>query len=229
MDASPTDRAFVAVDSGARHITTGQRCEKRYGCARVVFDGYGAPSTKDAEHSIRVASSREVIIEDNIHVSMSQQEFSGNTANKVRFIALLTSHLEGAGCEVHHASAAADRLIVLTASAVHPKGKCVPFRKRQAQPALCTVVQVFNDPQASKNAVAAAGEAFLCVVYGGKIDDNLDVKRHLDVKRYFTCGPLRNRKCVRNSTWQLCHQRQQLHVNTRSGCTTKYRSGVVSP
>ena len=52
------------------------------------------------------------------------------------------------------------------------------FGKLQAQPALCTAVQVFNDPQASKKAVAAAGEAFLCVVYGGKIDDNLDVKRH---------------------------------------------------
>ena len=52
------------------------------------------------------------------------------------------------------------------------------FGKLQAQPALCTAVQVFNDHQASKNAVAAAGEAFLCVVYGGKMDDNLDVKRH---------------------------------------------------
>ena len=84
-------------------------------CARVVFYGYDAPSTNDAEHSRRVASSREVLIEDNIQVSMSQQEFLGNTANKVRFIALLTSHLEAAGCEVHHASADADRLIVLTA------------------------------------------------------------------------------------------------------------------
>ena len=92
-----------------------QYTTKRYGYARVVFDGYDAPSTKDAEHSRRVASSREVLIEDNIHVSMSQQEFLGNTANKVRFIALLTSHLEAAGFEVHHASADADRLIVLTA------------------------------------------------------------------------------------------------------------------
>ena len=33
----------------------------------------------------------------------------------MRFIALLTSHLEAAGFEVHHASADADRLIVLTA------------------------------------------------------------------------------------------------------------------
>ena len=63
-------------------------------------------------------------------------------------------------------------------SAVYRKGKRVPFRKLQAQPALCTAVQVFNDPQASKNDVAAVGEAFLCVVYGGKIDDNFDVKRH---------------------------------------------------
>ena len=80
-------------------------------------DGYDAPSTNDAEHSRRVALSGEVIIEDNIHVSMSQQDFLGNTANKVRFIALLTSHLEAAGCEVHHAStdADSDRLIVLTA------------------------------------------------------------------------------------------------------------------
>ena len=162
---------------------------------------------------------------------MSQQEFLGNTANKVRFIALLTSHLEAAGCEVHHASGCevhhvltaldvadtcaasvlvgedTDLLILLTVlsdpekdikmlmpgrkghpdkvyssatprsalggmvdsllfvhaatgcdttSAVYRKGKRVPFRKLQAQPALCTAVQVFNDPHASKNAVAAA-------------------------------------------------------------------------
>ena len=80
-----------------------------------MFDGYDAHSTTDAEHSRRVASSREVLIEDIIQVSMSQQEFLGNTANKVRFIALLTSHLEAAGCEVHHVSADADRLFVLTA------------------------------------------------------------------------------------------------------------------
>ena len=67
-----------------------------------MFVGYDAPSTKDADQSRRVASSREVIIEDNIHVSMSQQELLGNTANNVRFNALLTSHLEAAGCEVHH-------------------------------------------------------------------------------------------------------------------------------
>ena len=246
--SQPPSEAVYTIDGGhllhrvvcQQPATYGQICEqykqyttKRYGCARVVFDGYDAPSTKDAEHSRRVASSREVLIEDNIQVSMSHQEFLGNTANKVRFIALLTAHLEGAGCEAHHASADADRLIVLTAlyvadtcaasvlvgentdifimltglsnpekdikrlmpgrkghpdkvyssaalrsalggkvdsllfvhaatgcdttSAVYRKGKRVPFRKRQAQPTLCTAVQVFNDPQASKNAVAACG------------------------------------------------------------------------
>ena len=63
-------------------------------------------------------------------------------------------------------------------SAVYRKDKRVPFRKLQAYPALCTAMQVFNGPRASGNYIAAAGEAFLCVVYGGKIDDNLDVKRH---------------------------------------------------
>ena len=172
----------------------------------------------------------------------------------MRFIALLTSHLEAAGCEVHHASADADRLIVLTAlafadsdavsvlvgddtdllvllivlsdpvkdvkmlmpgikghpdkvysstalrgalrlmvdhllflhaatgcdttSAVYRKGKRVPFRKLKDHPALCAMVQVFNDEQASSDDVAAASEAFLCVVYGRKTGDNLDAKRH---------------------------------------------------
>ena len=128
--SQPSSEAVYTIDCG--HILHrvgwqqpamyGQICEqykqyttKRFGCARVVFDGYDAPSTNDAEHSRRVASSREVLIEGNIHVSMSQQEFLGNPANKVRFISLLTSHLEAAGCEVHHASADADRVIVLTA------------------------------------------------------------------------------------------------------------------
>ena len=65
-----------------------------------------------------------------------------------------------------------------TTSAVNRKGKRVPFRKLQAHPALCTMVQLFNDHRAPINVIAAAGEAFLCIVYGGKIDDNLGVKRH---------------------------------------------------
>ena len=65
-----------------------------------------------------------------------------------------------------------------TTSAVYRKGKHVPFRKRQSQPALSTEVQVFNDHRATRNDIAAAGEAFLCGLSGGEIDENLDVKRH---------------------------------------------------
>ena len=54
-----------------------QYTTKRNGCARAVFDGYNDPSTQDAEHSRRVASSREVLVDDNIQVSMYQQEFLG--------------------------------------------------------------------------------------------------------------------------------------------------------
>ena len=131
-DLAPSDSqlpctAVYTIDGGhlrnrvvwQQSATYGQLCEqykqyttKRYGCARAVFDGYDAPSTKNAEHSRRVASSREVLIEDNVQLSMtlSQHEFLGNTANKVRFIALLTYHLEDADDEVHHLYA--DRLIV---------------------------------------------------------------------------------------------------------------------
>ena len=47
-----------------------------------------------------------------------------------------------------------------TSSAGYLKGKRLPFRKLHAQ----------------RNTIAAASEAFLCFVYGGKIDDHLDVK-----------------------------------------------------
>ena len=65
-----------------------------------------------------------------------------------------------------------------TTSAVYRKGMRVPFRKLKDHPALCAMVQVFNDEQASSDDVAAAGEAFLCVVHGRKTGDNLDAKRH---------------------------------------------------
>ncbi len=45
-----------------------------------------------------------------------------NIANKVRFIALLASHLEAAGCEVQHASADGDRLPILMALGVADEG-----------------------------------------------------------------------------------------------------------
>ena len=141
---------------------------------------------------------------DKVHSSAALKSALGGMVDSLLFVHAAT------GCD--------------TTSAVYGKGKRLPFRKLQAQPALCTAVQVSNDPQASKNAVAAAGKAFLWVVYGGKIDDNLDVKRHQLYLRTIA----RHKVCAQFD-WRLCHQRQQLHVNTRSGCTTKYSSGVVSP
>ena len=82
----PPPTALYTIDGGhLRHrvvwqhpATYRQICElykqyttKRYGCARAVFDVYEAPRTKDAEHSRRVASSRVVLTEDHIQVSMS--------------------------------------------------------------------------------------------------------------------------------------------------------------
>ena len=46
----------------------------------------------------------------------------GHTANMVRFIALLALYRESAGCEVHHASAGGDRLIVMTTLGVADYG-----------------------------------------------------------------------------------------------------------
>ena len=91
-----------------------------------------------------------------------------------------------------HAAISCDTTFV-----VYRKGKRLPFQKLQVQPALCTAVHVSNDPRASRDDIPAVSEAFLCVVYGGKIDDNLNVKRH----QLYLRGPLRNRKCARNLTW----------------------------
>ena len=110
-----------------------------------------------------------------------------------------------------------------TISAVYRKGKRLSFRKLQVQPALCTAVQVFNDLQTSRNAIAATGEALLCVVYVGKIDDHLDVKRHqLDLRT------IAKQKLCAKFDMATCHQRQQQNLKTRVGCSIKYSIGVVS-
>ena len=76
---------------------------------------------------------------------MSQQELLGNTVNKVRFIALLTSHLEAAGCEVHHASADTDRLILLTALDV--VDTCAASMLVGADTDLLILLTLLSDPE----------------------------------------------------------------------------------
>ena len=63
----------------------------------------------------------------------------------MRFIALLTSHLEAAGFEVHRASADADRLIVLTALGV--ADTCAASVLVGEDTDLLTLLTVLSDPE----------------------------------------------------------------------------------
>ena len=67
-----------------------------------------------------------------------------------------------------------------TTSVVQHKGKHEPFAFGNCKSStLYTSVQVFNEPQTSRNA-GAVSEAFLGVVYGEReMNDSVDVKRHI--------------------------------------------------
>ena len=112
----------------------------------------------DSEKDIQILLPGRKCHPDKVNSSAALRSASGGMIDSLSFVHTAT------GCD--------------TTSAVNRKGKRVPFRKLQAHPALCTMVQLFNDHRAPKNVIAAAGEAFLWIVYGGKIDDNLGVKRH---------------------------------------------------
>lgn len=91
----------------------------------MAFDGHDTHSTKDEEHFRRgrTQSSGDIAVESHIQVPVSQQEFIGNTKNKIGLIKLLSTHLEAAGCKVHQAEADADRLIVTTATHLRDSGQ----------------------------------------------------------------------------------------------------------
>ena len=86
---------------------------------------------------------------------------------------------------------------------------------------------LINDLRVFRNAIGAAGVAFLSVAYGGKIDDNLDVKRHQLYLRTIA----KQKVCAKFdfATLPPTSAASRQHVNTRVGCSTKYSSGVVSP
>ena len=97
---------------------TKQYTKKWYGCVRVAIkmDMDDALSATDAQYfrsPCRII--QRSYYRKHTQVPLSQYELWRNTANKVRFIALLASHLKAAGCEVQHASADGDRLISLMA------------------------------------------------------------------------------------------------------------------
>lgn len=95
---------------------------KNYGNqSTVVFDGYeSGVSTKVAEQERRAqkGTSRDIIFEESMPTTTSQESFLANSKNKKRFIQLLREKLLIAGIRVRQAEADADRLIVSTALAV---------------------------------------------------------------------------------------------------------------
>ncbi|KAK3889052.1 hypothetical protein Pcinc_006928 [Petrolisthes cinctipes] len=129
---SPPAAAVYTLDGGyllqyvvwQRPATFSQICfqyssfvKQKYENAHIVFDGYETRSTKDEEHFRRggTQSSIDITVESHMQVPVSQQEFLGNAKNKARLIKILSTHLQGAGCQIYQAEADADRLIVTTA------------------------------------------------------------------------------------------------------------------
>lgn len=65
-----------------------------------------------------------------------------------------------------------------TTSCVHVKGKSLPFEKLKRDDSLRKKVDVFNDKSSSPQEIADAGEAFMCVIYGGKQTDEINTLRY---------------------------------------------------
>ena len=76
-----------------------------------------------------------------------------------------------------------------TTSAFYRKGKKLPFKKLKEDVELQHIVQVFNDSQACTEDIAAAGEAFILVMYGGRMNSNLDECRYHTVLRTIAKQP----------------------------------------
>ncbi|MES9882763.1 MAG: hypothetical protein ABW185_17995 [Sedimenticola sp.] len=86
--------------------------------AVIVFDGYeSGPSTKYVAHGKRAKSSTTVPVHftKDMICSMKKDELLSSTANKQRFINLLSDNFEQKGYKVLHADADADLLMVQTA------------------------------------------------------------------------------------------------------------------
>ena len=90
---------------------------KKYGEATVVFDGYNnGPDIKDITHKRRSpGTGPTVALNLQTVVTLKKKEFLSNKVNKQKFLSILSSQLEKAGCSTAHASGDADVLIMLTA------------------------------------------------------------------------------------------------------------------
>ena len=93
----------------------------RYGQAIVVFDGYSdIPSPKDSTHIRRNSNHKGALVHftGEMALQMRKEDFLSNKENKQRFITMLSERLGAHGCDIRHAAADADLLIVQTAIAV---------------------------------------------------------------------------------------------------------------
>ena len=100
---------------------------KSFNESRVVFDGYGSPSTKDECHLRRqnVVTSTDLEITDDLFVTVSRDRLLNNEANKTKFIKLLTAHLQRAGVPVLQGKGDADSLVNSTAISVEGRNSVV--------------------------------------------------------------------------------------------------------
>ena len=106
-----------------------------------------------------------------------------------------------------------------TTSAVHCKGKRVPYKKLQQNPAIHLIMQIFYDPEASADDIAVAGEAFLLVMYGEKPEGSLDKQRYFTYLRTIAKQPVHARfnlatlpptsAAARQHSYRTFHQVQQ--------------------
>ena len=87
---------------------------RNYGNPVVVFYGYGTSSTKDMAHRRRAKGKKvpTVSFTKEMILTVAKDLFLSDKANKQQFIGYLAQDLEAVGCEVFHATADADVLIV---------------------------------------------------------------------------------------------------------------------
>ena len=101
------------------HMYVTYHVKNRYGKATIVFDVYeGGSAIKNATqlHGRCTCSSKgpNVIFTGETILKLKKNEFLVNKVNKQRFLKMLSSFLEKAGCTTIHAKGDADILIVKT-------------------------------------------------------------------------------------------------------------------
>lgn len=93
----------------------------------IVFDGYinSASSTKTAEQCLRSAkhTSADILFDDTMTATVTQEKFLGNAKNKTRLISMLSEKFEAEGFTVKQATDDADTLIVTIAIEVSSSKK----------------------------------------------------------------------------------------------------------